>query len=92
MWLYVLLVLLLCVVLYSILIEPNRIRIRRHEVWINKDIPPLMILHLSDFHFYGHQNRRVKFLHELARTPVDLIFITGDLIDDDSGIELALKG
>ncbi|RJP31004.1 MAG: hypothetical protein C4527_08690 [Candidatus Omnitrophota bacterium] len=77
---------------YSLLCEPRRFRIHRRTINLpGRLLPPLTILHLSDFHFYHGRTARVRFLHSLAAEPVDFIFITGDLIDDDSGIDLCLQ-
>lgn len=77
---------------YSWLIEPRWCRIRRHTIHLpGCPMRPLRILHLSDFHFYRGSQYRKRFLARLAGEPVDLIFITGDLIDNDGGIDLCLE-
>lgn len=82
--------------LYSFFVEPHRFTIRHKSVHLKgPDHAPLSVLHLSDFHFYKGKIARKKFLHRLAQRiqekPVDFIFITGDLIDDDSGIDLCIE-
>ncbi len=77
---------------YSWFVEPQRYRIRHHALWIKGSIPtPLRILQISDFHFYRGQLGRKRFLARLAQIEADLIFITGDLIDNNSGIDLCLE-
>jgi len=45
------------------------------------------ILHISDIHLTSSTLHRLKPLERLAEKQWDFIFITGDLIDDESGIE-----
>ncbi|MEW6237504.1 MAG: metallophosphoesterase [Candidatus Omnitrophota bacterium] len=78
--------------IYSWFIEPHRYRIMRHKIQMKgPSIKPLAILQISDLHFYRGQTSLQRFLEELTKWAVDLIFITGDLIDDDSGIDLCLE-
>lgn len=77
---------------YSWFVEPQRYRIRHHALSIKGSLStPLRILQISDFHFYRGQLGRKRFLARLAQIEVDLIFITGDLIDNNSGIDLCLE-
>ncbi len=77
---------------YGLFIEPRRFRVLRQAVDLKgPSLNPLNILHLSDFHFYSGRQARIRFLHRLAKEQYDLVFITGDLIDDDSGIDLCLE-
>lgn len=74
---------------YSFLVEPYRYQLRHYELELmGPALPWLKVLHLSDFHFYKGQERRRDFLHRLAEETYDFVFITGDLIDNDSGIAL----
>lgn len=41
---------------------------------------PLRVLHVSDVHLDPPQQHRVDFLADLAREPVDLVVLTGDLL------------
>lgn len=41
---------------------------------------PVRILHVSDVHLDPPQQHRVDFLAEVAREPVDLVVLTGDLL------------
>ena len=77
---------------YAWFIEPRRIRTRELRVELpGPEIRPLKLLHLSDFHFFEGQIHRRDALHRLAQDEYDLVFITGDLIDDDSGIDLCIE-
>lgn len=79
---------------YSWFYEPYRYQLNEQSVTVEGyDFPPLRVLQLSDFHFVAGDERRLRFLHDLAQTiePVDLILITGDLIDVDSGIDICLQ-
>ncbi len=91
MWVHATTAALVGLGLYSTCIEPRRYVIRHKSISMpGPPIDHLRILHLSDFHFYKRQNRRKEFIQSLTDTPVDLIFITGDLIDNDSGINICL--
>lgn len=78
---------------YSFFIEPRLFRLKQHTVTLpGISRAPLRILHLSDLHFFKGQHARRAYLHRLAQelSTLDFLFITGDLIDDDSGIDLCL--
>ncbi len=49
------------------------------------------ILHVSDIHLTSSTMQRLKPFENLAETKWDFVLITGDLIDDDSGIEPVCK-
>lgn len=77
---------------YSWYFEPNRFVQRKYHVQVPASVrKDLRILHLSDFHFFAGMETRKHFLHTLAPEPADLIFMTGDFIDYDSGIDLCLQ-
>jgi predicted MPP superfamily phosphohydrolase len=53
----------------------------------NKNFPDLEILHLSDFHTTRPQPSLEKFLKErIGAKTYDMVFLTGDLVDERSGI------
>lgn len=52
---------------------------------------PITVLHLSDLHYYEGRTDSVSFIHSLALHDFDLIFITGDLIENNSGIPLCIE-
>lgn len=87
---------LAALVVYSLFIETRRFQITRVKMKARGNLPrPITILHLSDFHFGHTDHVRLRFLQSLHKTPVDIVVATGDLIDDDTGIELcvnALRG
>lgn len=77
---------------YSWFIEPQWRRILYRTIRLRGSLRrPLRILHLSDFHFYPGATGRKRFLHQLAERELDLIFITGDFIDNDRGIGLCIE-
>ncbi|MBI1388575.1 MAG: hypothetical protein GC154_09030 [bacterium] len=77
---------------YAWFIEPNRFVLRRIPLEMNGPFQrTLRVLHLSDFHFFEGRTARRDYLWKLAEEPADLVFITGDMIDDDSGIELCVE-
>lgn len=77
--------------------ETKMLRLQRHRLEIPAGLPALDVLHISDTHLQGSDKDRIAYLRALpARvgTP-DLVLATGDLIDNDSGIEpllAALEG
>ncbi|MBN2329602.1 MAG: metallophosphoesterase [Candidatus Omnitrophica bacterium] len=78
--------------LYSWFIEPRWRRIFHRSISLGKhDLQPLKILHLSDFHFYRGADERKRFLQGLSGRELDFIFITGDFIDNDSGIDVCIE-
>jgi len=81
---------------WMVLVEPVRFRVRRVSVG-SGDLarspqeggPPagLRILHISDTHFYGSDERKLRFLRRVAREEeYDFAFLTGDLIDTPRGV------
>ncbi len=71
-------------------IEPRWIHLNSHPIQIKKKIKqPLRILHLSDIHFEAHDHGLFRFFNRLSCETPDFIFITGDIIDHNGGIEHA---
>lgn len=70
--------------------EPHRYRLVTHDLEVEATVPRLDILHVSDTHLGARDKSRARWLRELPagldRTP-DLVVATGDLIQDDSGID-----
>jgi uncharacterized protein len=72
---------------YSLL-EPYWFRLVTHRLEAPSGIPALNILHLSDLHLKGRDRRMAAFVTRLSSLDnIDLILSTGDLIEDDSGID-----
>lgn len=78
---------------YAFVIEPRMIQVRRKTIELSGfAMQPLEVLHLSDLHFFEGEESRKNFLTRLAeKVQPDFIFITGDMVDDDSGINLCLE-
>ncbi|MGH2779209.1 MAG: metallophosphoesterase [Actinomycetota bacterium] len=76
------------------LFEPHRYRLAIRDLEVRPGVPHLDVLHLSDTHLGGGYRRRARWLSELPErlgvTP-DLVLATGDLIQDDSGIDLIIE-
>lgn len=76
------------------LAEPHLFRLHTLTVPVPTG-PALDVLHVSDTHMTGRSGRLAAWLETLPgrldRDP-DLVLATGDLIDDDSGIDLAIRG
>ena len=78
--------------LWMELVEPNWFQLRRKTVRLKKPLArPLTILHLSDLHFVRENFFLKRFFDCLAPLEVDFVFVTGDLIDAESGIEPCIR-
>jgi hypothetical protein len=79
---------------YAFLIETSLIKTEQVKVRTGKIVGKYMIMHLSDFHLFRNMSRsRFNKIREVLRkwsdnAGLDFIFITGDFIDDNSGIAL----
>jgi predicted MPP superfamily phosphohydrolase len=82
------LVITLLLIIWSFLIEPRWLKLRKVSIRLPNPLPqPLTILHLSDSHFPLHLKTLRRFFRTVSRLEPDLIFLTGDLIENDLGIE-----
>jgi len=89
---YWILGILVLLILWSFLVEPNWPRLRRVTIRGQRKLKrPITILHLSDIHFVGKEGSKRRFFQRLSMLNPDLIFITGDVIDDDQGIDTAAR-
>lgn len=71
--------------------EVRRYQIERFVIRPSKPTPrPLSILHLTDIHFSKPNVSLRQFFDQLSEIPCDFVFITGDMIDHDEGIEECL--
>jgi len=88
-----LLILFLTIIFYGLFIEPRWFILSRHTVHIDKPLStPLKILHISDTHFHPRNQFINKLFNKLEKLDdIDLIFVTGDIIDNDNGIPLAAE-
>ncbi len=90
MWILVGIVVTLGV--YSFYIEPRRFRLIRVRMKTRREFEGnLKILHISDLHLRKGDEAKLAFLRGLQKTPVDMVFVTGDIIEDDSGINDCVK-
>lgn len=75
------------------LYEPYRFRLAAVTVPAPAGAPPLDVLHVSDTHMTGRSTRLAAWLaalpERLPRQP-DMVLATGDLLEDDGGIDLVL--
>lgn len=91
-WIWWILGAIVCAVLWASFIEPHWYRLRRVTVHGQKKIrKPITILHLSDIHFTKNEGSKRGFFQKLSMLNPDLIFLTGDIIDNDEGIETAAR-
>lgn len=51
----------------------------------------IRILHLSDLHLAGRDKRMERYFKELEKIKSDFVMVTGDLIDNNNGIEWCVK-
>jgi len=76
--------LLITLIWYSFIFEPNDIQIENVAVEV-KNLPEgfenAKIVQLSDIHSYGFGDREKKVLEMVKQINPDFVFITGDLID-----------
>lgn len=78
--------------LYMHKVALYQFQINRHVVTLRKKIAkPFSILHLSDIHFTGPNPPLDLFFEKLSHETYDLIVLTGDIIDCESGIHHAVK-
>ncbi len=83
---------LIVLILWAFFIEPNWPRLRRVTIRGQKKIKkPITALHLSDIHFVKNEGSKRHFFQKLSMLNPDLIFLTGDIIDNDEGIETATR-
>lgn len=70
-------------------LEARWYRVHRLTVPVDRDVQPLSILHVSDTHLTAGNKPLIRFLRALPSRigRPDIIVATGDLIEDDSGIE-----
>lgn len=52
---------------------------------------PLRVLHVSDLHLDPPQQHHVDFLAEVAREPVDLVVLTGDLMEAEGAEDAVVR-
>jgi predicted MPP superfamily phosphohydrolase len=72
------------------LYEPYRFRLVTRLVPVRREAPALDVLHVSDTHMTGGRRalrRWLQRLPDLLESQPDLVLATGDLIENDSGIE-----
>lgn len=74
------------------LAEARMYRLQEHELHPEGPVPPLRILHISDAHLTARDRQRISFMRSLADVPrCDLVLMTGDMIEDDGGIDPLLE-
>lgn len=79
------------VAVYALFIETRRFRVVRTTMKTARRFRgALEVLHISDFHFKRGDEARLNFVRQLHKNPVDFVIVTGDMIDDDSGIDYCL--
>ncbi|OGW85282.1 MAG: hypothetical protein A3C35_04965 [Omnitrophica bacterium RIFCSPHIGHO2_02_FULL_46_11] len=80
------------ILLWAFFVEPNWYRLRRITIHGQKKVrKPITILHLSDIHFVGSEGSKRGFFQKLSMLNPDLIFLTGDIIDNNEGIDTAVR-
>jgi len=75
------------------LYEPRRYRLVTRDITVGGRAPELSVLHLSDLHMMFRSEPLQAFLAQLPdqlATAPDIIVATGDLIEDNGGIEPAV--
>ncbi len=83
---------LVLVAAYTMYIEPRRFRTVEVRMRVATDLErTLKILHISDLHLCKGDEPKLRFLGKLREIAVDMVFVTGDMIEDDSGIDLCVE-
>jgi uncharacterized protein len=75
--------------------ERRAYRVRNHRLTVPASAPPVSVLHISDVHLSGKDRALRRWLESLPGRlgpAPDLVLATGDLIDDDSGIDPLVEG
>ena len=75
-------------------VEPYLYRVATKTVALAPTAPALDVLHLSDTHMRAGSRRLQTWLDGLPKQldrPPDLVLATGDLLEDDSGIDPILR-
>ena len=76
------------------LYEPYRYRFVTKEVPVAPSAPALTILHISDMHLHPRRRALPRWLEALPEAlgqQLDVVVCTGDIIEDNEGIDPALK-
>jgi predicted MPP superfamily phosphohydrolase len=83
--------------LYANKIEPRayrleRLRLRVGRASVNGAEPhSLKILHISDLHLCEPETHKIAFLQSLADEEFDLVFLTGDIFQNHTGLQYATQ-
>lgn len=90
-WLIVLIIFIILILIYGIFIEPRWFILSHHTIKIKKPLPqPLKILHISDTHFHPRNTHIYKLFDKLEKLhDLDLVLLTGDIVDNENGFDLA---
>ncbi|MBI4549843.1 MAG: metallophosphoesterase [Candidatus Omnitrophica bacterium] len=81
-------VIALLLVVWSFVVEPRWLRIRKVPIRLKTPLKrPVTVLHLSDSHFPLHLKTLRRFFRTVSGLKPDFIFLTGDLIENNDGIE-----
>ncbi len=75
-----------------VFIETKRFRIT-HEAFETETDPgrSFKVLHISDFHFTKGNEKKLAFITSLHKEKPDMVFATGDMIEDDTGIDYCVE-
>ena len=69
---------------YSFIFEPNNIQIEKIDIEIENlpaDFNGVKIVHLTDFHSFGFDEREKRVIEIVKEINPDFVFITGDFVD-----------
>jgi predicted MPP superfamily phosphohydrolase len=72
------------------LTEARSFRLQEHRLPIRAGAPRVTVLHLSDIHLKERDGAKTRWLQSLPErlgAPPDLVFATGDLIEDPTGVD-----
>ncbi len=91
---FLIVVMSIAFILYSNKIEANNIKIQHITVKTDKIKSSFLIMQVSDFHLFANMSKtrliniKNKIQEIIKQKIPDLVFLTGDFIDNNSGIDL----
>src|SRR6185437_7201686 len=84
----------LAVYLYAAKVETRKFRLE-HVPTINVPATAdgagrqLKVLHLSDLHLCAPESHKLNFLKQLSADDYDMVVVTGDIFENESGLQYA---
>lgn len=91
-WIWTVSAVVIGVLAWAFFVEPHWYHLRRIKLKGRKKLhKSITILHLSDIHFQKKEGAKKHFFQKLSMLNPDLLFLTGDIIENDDGIDTAVQ-